>query len=138
LAEALGAKSLWLIGYTATPENPKVSKSAMGCEKQVPWKTLAELSELKKINPVRVIGLEINENSKSIYEDFVNGPTILVVGNERFGLGPKTLACCDEVRHIPMSGFKNSLNVSQALSIAAFEWKRQHLQKDLAAKKQSN
>ena len=45
----------------------------------------------------------------------------LILGNERFGLEESTLALCDQVFKIPQMGVKNSLNVSAAFAIAAYQ-----------------
>ncbi len=125
LGEALGIEALWLGGYTATPDNPKVAKAAMGCESKVPWTSLPE-GPLSLAQPYRLIALEVHPKAISILEPFDKVPTVLIAGNERFGIGPQLLSQCYEIRTIPMAGWKNSLNVTQALSIAAFEWKRQY------------
>ncbi|MCL1910378.1 MAG: hypothetical protein FWG05_05530, partial [Kiritimatiellaeota bacterium] len=47
-------------------------------------------------------------------------PSAVVIGNERFGLDPETVALCDGAIAIRGAGTKNSLNVVCALSIALF------------------
>ena len=56
----------------------------------------------------------------------------LVVGNERFGIGPDVLEQCTQVVHIPCIGVKNSLNVSVAFATCAFEILRQWKWKGVA------
>ena len=50
----------------------------------------------------------------------------LILGNEEYGLSDEWLEACDHIVTIPMYGFKNSLNVASAYSIAAYEIRRQH------------
>lgn len=127
LAECVGAEELFLLGYTPGPENPRVQRSALGCESVVPWKHLGRVEELlPERNRTKLIALETAPSAISIYDDFPPEPCIFVVGNERFGLSPSIIKSCDEVRSIPMLGAKKSLNVAQALAVAAFEWKRQY------------
>ena len=83
------------------------------------------LQELKAKN-VQIYALETAQEAKSLHSfNFENKATAFVVGNERFGLEASTLALCDGVIAIPTFGIKNSLNVANALSIAAYEWRRQ-------------
>ncbi|MBM3265734.1 MAG: tRNA (guanosine(18)-2'-O)-methyltransferase TrmH [candidate division Zixibacteria bacterium] len=52
-------------------------------------------------------------------------PTAIVVGTELEGLSPETVALCDEMLRIPMSGMVESLNVSVATALILFEAHRQ-------------
>jgi tRNA G18 (ribose-2'-O)-methylase SpoU len=49
------------------------------------------------------------------------GSVALVVGNEVKGLPASVLKLADEVLEIPMRGAKESLNVSVAFGIAAYQ-----------------
>ncbi len=128
LADAVGAEHLFLCGYTPTPENESVKKTALGSEVVVPWSTCRDLptalTTLKNRN-YHVIALETAENSVDFYSGELKSPTAFVVGNERFGLDYPSLPLCDEVRTLPQVGMKNSVNVAVALGAAAFEWQRQ-------------
>jgi tRNA G18 (ribose-2'-O)-methylase SpoU len=70
-----------------------------------------------------VFALESTEASVSLFEttlpDAVK-PLALVVGNEVTGVDPEILALCDKAVHIPMLGYKHSLNVSIAFGIAVY------------------
>jgi tRNA G18 (ribose-2'-O)-methylase SpoU len=50
----------------------------------------------------------------------------LVAGDEGDGVPPKALALCDGAVEIPQYGLVPSLNVASAISIALYEWVRQH------------
>jgi rRNA methylases len=118
-----GITELWLCGYTATPENPHVLKSAMGTEKTIPWRSLdsatVALSELRH-RGYSIHALETASDAISAADFAPRFPAALLIGNERFGLDPETLALCDSVVSINGCGAKNSLNVVSALSIALF------------------
>jgi RNA methyltransferase, TrmH family len=47
-------------------------------------------------------------------------PVALILGNEKVGLDPATLALCDEVVRIPGSGHVQSLNVASAAAILIY------------------
>lgn len=138
-ADGAGAAKIFLTGYTPAPaggnssgKNPiyvsraqkMISKTALGAEKNIPWEKAKNISrllkELKK-ERVRIVALEQNEKSIDYREAKLDSPTALIVGNELKGIDKKILAKCDTVIEIPMRGKKNSLNVSVALGIAAYE-----------------
>lgn len=130
LADCVGAEHIYLVGYTATPlENEALRKTSLGAHEQQTWshhsKMTSVIQSLKE-KSIQIYALETAQESQNLHSfDFANKPTALVVGNERFGLEASTLGLCDGVLSIPTYGIKNSLNVSNALSIAAYEWRRQ-------------
>ncbi len=128
LADCLGVQKIYLCGYTATPAQEALQKTSLGTLGNTEWVHFEHLSEalqdLRQKN-IPVMALETAQNSTSLFEIQFQGPTALLVGNERFGIEPATLAQCEKVIAIPMFGAKNSLNVSNALSMAAYEWRRQ-------------
>ena len=58
--------------------------------------------------------------------DFLR-PTILLAGNETWGLSKTFREICDVMAHIPISGSASSLNVACALSIVLYEINRQRM-----------
>ena len=128
LADCLAAEAIYLCGYTPTPENEALEKTSLGTLANTSWKQFAHLNEalldLQK-KQVQILALETAEKSRDLYSLDLQKPTAFVVGNERFGLEPSTLQLCDAVVKIPTFGLKKSLNVSNALSIASYEWRRQ-------------
>lgn len=127
-AECLGVEKVYLCGYTPTPEQWKVEKTAMGTQENVTWeeggKLLERLEELKD-EGYRIIALETAASATDLYDTFEPEPTVFVFGNERFGLDPEILKVIDEVRIVPLRGMKNSLNVGVTAAVAGFEWMRQ-------------
>lgn len=129
MAETLRADALHICGYTPGPESAGVQKTAMGTENLTPsrrWeRTETALSFLRE-GGTPILALETSPSALSLYAGPLPAKCAFVVGNERFGLDFHTLRLCDEIRQIPLVGTKNSLNVASALSIACFEWHRQH------------
>lgn len=137
-ADGAGVKKIFLCGYTPQPKNfqyqgtsskyygeDKISKTALGAEKWVPWEYQSQTWRLiKKLRAdgLQTIALEQTKNSKNIFEYKAvdNKPLALVVGNEVRGLSPKILKYCDKKISIPMYGKKESLNVSVAAGIALY------------------
>ncbi|MBX2993376.1 MAG: TrmH family RNA methyltransferase [Bdellovibrionaceae bacterium] len=131
IAETLAASQIHLVGYTAGPESDGVQKTAMGTDELVPSERFESIDHSLAVlreQGYRLIALETAPASLSLYEGRLESKVAFVLGNERFGLDHHVLRLCDEVRHIPLMGQKNSLNVANALSAAAFEWHRQQLE----------
>lgn len=127
-AECFGVKNVILCGYTATPENEKVRKTAMGTTDFVEWLHFQNTKEaihfLKKKN-VTVFALETTLNAKNISKVVFSKPTALLLGNEALGISGDILKLADEIISISLSGWKNSLNVGVTAAIACYEVFRQ-------------
>lgn len=125
-ADGAGIGRIHLCGITATPDHPKLAKTALGAEGVVPWQYHSngvDAVEALKENARHLWALESGRGSQSLFnaEPAPNGaPIVLVVGNERAGVDPGILELCDCLVHIPMQGMKASLNVATAFGIAAY------------------
>jgi tRNA G18 (ribose-2'-O)-methylase SpoU len=127
-ADAFGVSKIYLTGYTGTPANElhrlRMAKSALGAETWVPWKY--EKSPVKLIKKLRsdglkIIALEKTKDAISIKKFKPKFPLALVLGEEVRGVSKPMLKLCDCVIQIPMHGKKESLNVSVAFGVAAYE-----------------
>jgi 23S rRNA (guanosine2251-2'-O)-methyltransferase len=125
-ADAAGLSHLYLCGMTATPKHPKVSKTALGAEKRVPWSShnnSVDVAADLKTQGRQLTAIEGGDQSQwlqefSRLED--KRHVTLIVGNELSGIDPELLEMCDQVLAIPMLGGKTSLNVTVAFGIAAY------------------
>jgi tRNA G18 (ribose-2'-O)-methylase SpoU len=125
-AECFGCEQVICSGYTATPEHPKVARSAMGTE-QGRWMAHASIHELLdglKADRISIIALETGDHP-SLFEVDLSFPCAWILGNERFGIGADVLEKVDHIVYIPMVGKKKSMNVVSAFAIAACETRRQ-------------
>lgn len=125
-ADGAGLRHLYLCGMTATPQHPRLAKTALGAERAVSWtRHLNALDAARhlKAQGARLWALESGPHSESLF-DVAPGrqstPLVLIVGNERAGVDPQLLAICDLLLHIPMAGVKESLNVAIAFGVAAY------------------
>src|SRR3990167_3518186 len=106
LADAVGVKKIYLCGQTETPPNSRISKSAVGTDKWVPWEYSASaeaaISNIKnKISKIKVIAIE--QSPKAVDYRKVNyqlpetnnqpssraqaeGALVFVVGHETSGV----------------------------------------------------
>lgn len=71
------------------------------------------------------VALETAPQSQNIYRYNMPAKMALFVGNEQAGLPQYLVDACDACLHIPLMGHVKSMNVSQAATVAAFEWYRQ-------------
>ncbi len=113
-SEALGVTKIHICGYTATPENSKTAKSALGADSWVDWQYWEDthecMAELKK-EGLKIYAFETAENSQALEEIGPQYPCALLLGNERYGLSEGTLSLVHHLVKIPLKGRKNSLNV---------------------------
>ncbi len=130
IADCAGISHIYLGGYTPAPidrfgrSRKDFSKISLGSEKTVPFsqgKTTDLMISLKN-QGYCLVALEQSKDSID-YKDFklsLSHPTVLLIGNEPFGIPQETLDICDEVIEIPQRGEKESLNVAIATGIAVF------------------
>jgi tRNA G18 (ribose-2'-O)-methylase SpoU len=122
-ADALGVAKIYLCGISGKPPHHKITKTALGAEKTVPFEyynqTWRLIEKLKK-DKVYIVALE--QHKKSIlYTKFKpKFPIALIIGNEVKGISQKTLKKADRIINLPMYGKKESLNVSVAFGVAGY------------------
>jgi tRNA G18 (ribose-2'-O)-methylase SpoU len=117
------------LGYTPRPvdrfgrTDKALAKTALGAEHSVPWAYVRDPAKLitsLKADGWRIVGVEQDERSTD-YRTLKRGKKIaLMFGNEVRGLSPHLRSLCDELIEIPMSGTKESLNVSVCAGITLF------------------
>lgn len=72
-----------------------------------------------------MIAVELTSRSIDLFKTTLPEECTLVVGNEEHGIPAAVLELCQQAVHIPMFGVNGSINVTHALAIARFEWRRQ-------------
>ena len=139
-ANGAGVEKIFLCGYTPRPENfqnyesgimnqgkEKISKTALGAEKMVPWEYHSQTWRLlKKLGKegIKIVALEQDPKAIDYRKFSVKGgqkSLALILGNEVGGLSREILKYADEIMEIPMRGKKESLNVSVAAGIALYK-----------------
>ena len=123
-ADAFGIKELWLSGYTPVPPRPEITKTAIGAEEHVPWRSFSDEKEpiqWLKENDYTLFGLEQTEKSIMLNDLTTETDKIcLVLGNEVTGIDESILPMLDIAVEIPQFGSKHSLNVSVAAGVALY------------------
>jgi tRNA G18 (ribose-2'-O)-methylase SpoU len=125
-ADGAGVRRVHLCGVSATPDNPKVAKTALGAERSLPWQyspDAVSLAGALKAAGMRLWALEGGAQAVSLFDlraELAGPPLVLAVGNEVTGVDPGVLALCDRIVSLPMGGIKGSLNVAVAFGIAVY------------------
>ena len=121
-ADVFAIEKIFLTGYTGTPPQKEIAKTALGSENRVLWEKreniLSLISELKN-GGWQVVGLETGEKTVSI-TTLNHRRLVLILGNEVTGIELEVREKLDVLEEIPMPGVKKSLNVSVAAGIAMF------------------
>jgi 23S rRNA (guanosine2251-2'-O)-methyltransferase len=134
-AEACGVAKIFLVGPTGiiiptnfhdkrkAVLNPKLTKTALGTERQVSWQHFWTTQEAIKTLPVgtQVIALEQTKTAIQFNHYRYRLPLALIIGNEVKGVSQTTLTLCDAVVQIPMLGKHNSLNVSITAAVCLYQ-----------------
>jgi tRNA G18 (ribose-2'-O)-methylase SpoU len=123
ICDAAGFNSV-IIGKSPGKEHPGVQKTAMGAHEWVSQEKTDDLAltitEKKKAG-FHITGIETMQNALPFYDMSWRKNTIIVFGNEEYGISAHVMETCDDFVHIPMFGRKNSINVANAVSIICFD-----------------
>jgi len=126
LADAAGSRKVVFIN-SADPSLARIRRTARNCDVLVKWELWSPDKLLEQAGSLQpLIALELTSSSTSIFTKALPNPCILMIGSERYGIPSPLLSKCQQAIHIPMYGVNGSMNVTHALAIALFEWRRQH------------
>ena len=101
-----------------------MQKVSLGAEDSVDWeqaKNAWQTIEKLRKQGFQIVALELTKGSVDVNIFKSKKKIALIVGNEVDGVSPALLKRSDAIVHIPMKGIKESLNVSVAFGIAAYE-----------------
>jgi tRNA G18 (ribose-2'-O)-methylase SpoU len=135
--DGLGVEKLYLTGYTPYPKqfhdsrlphladkiDHQISKTALGAEKAIIWKQNDDaMSIIKQLKNDGYLIAAIEQTADSqILSKFKPPPKLaLIVGREVEGIEPEILKAANITLEIPMSGAKESFNVTIAAAIALY------------------
>ena len=131
-ADAAGVSKIYLCGITPKPidefcrPREQLTKVSLGAEKYVEWehcKSAARLIDELRADKYEIFAVEQSKKSIPYYKvksKNKNAKIALILGSEIKGLPSSILKHADEILEIPMKGKKESLNVSVAFGIIAF------------------
>jgi len=122
-ADALGVTKVFLTGICGRPPHPKISKTALGAEKNVAWEyhwQIWRIIDTLKKDKVKIVSLEQTKDSVLYTQFKPKFPLALIIGNEVKGVSKSALDRSDSVIHLPMLGKKESLNVAVAFGAVGY------------------
>jgi tRNA G18 (ribose-2'-O)-methylase SpoU len=125
-SDALLIEKIYLCGYTATPPNKDIHKTALDAENTVEWKyfekTEDAVDELKS-NGYKVFAVEQVENSIMLnsFKPELNEKIALIFGNEVKGVDQNVINNCHGVIEIPQYGTKHSFNIAVSAGIVLWD-----------------
>lgn len=129
-ADAAGVDAVVTTKDKSAGLTPVVRRVAVGAAEVVPFVQVTNLArtlqQLQEQN-IWLIGTELDDKAKSLYETDLSGSIAIVMGAEGGGMRRLTRETCDQLAYIPMQGDVQSLNVSVATGICLFEAVRQRL-----------
>jgi TrmH family RNA methyltransferase len=130
--DALGAHGLIVTGHAVDLYDPETISASTGSLFALPVVRLPSHKELipwiagvrATLGALQVVGTSEKADVGLAAHDF-RPPTLLVAGNETWGMSAGYTALCDTLVRIPMVGSASSLNVAVATAIALYEIDRQ-------------
>jgi 23S rRNA (guanosine2251-2'-O)-methyltransferase len=133
VADAAGIHGVVIQSHRSVTLSPEVSKVSAGASEYVPVSMIPNIKhaihEMKE-RGITMVGADAGAKD-SLWDVDLTAPLALVVGSEGKGLRRTICALCDILISIPMHGRINSLNVSVATGVLAFEIIRQRYQNNL-------
>jgi len=126
LAHNVGAKKMLFVNEKINFRESKIKKIAGFSFNQMDWEFISQEDFFKFLeSDFELVVLETCEGSENIFDTNLPDKTIILAGSESRGLPANIIEKSDIQIHIPMPGSCKSMNISHALSVAAFEWYRQ-------------
>ena len=128
LADAMGSKRVVLVDDEGIDINSKkISRIARGTDKHIEIQSILKQNFLDTCGSLQpMIALELTTRAENLLETDLPEKCSLVIGSERHGISAEILDKCQRAVFIPMYGINGSMNVTHALAIALYEWRKQH------------
>jgi len=137
ICDAVGVNKLYLTGYTPYPKiekdkrlnfeikktEKKIKKSGLEGFSNIPFEyfenILLLIKTLKRKN-YKIVALEQESTSQSVYKFNLQKNTAIIIGNEVTGIEKQVLNLCNATVEIPMYGNGKSLNVAVSLAVCLY------------------
>lgn len=104
----------------------KIKKTAGFSFDQQKWRFIDEKEFVEYVLPgFPLTVLETCDGATDLFETHLPARTVLLAGSESHGLPEHIISKSESRVFIPMPGGCKSMNISNALSVASFEWLRQ-------------
>lgn len=124
--DAAGCKQVVLVDCDYDAQSKKITRIARSSDQHLHIEALSKREFIERITEwPPLIAIEITTASRDLYASALPEQCGLLVGSERHGIDGELLSLCAAAVHIPMYGINGSMNVSHALTLALYEWRRQ-------------
>ena len=104
-ADAVCIETLYLSGYTGSPPNKEITKTALGAETTVAWEhtpdPAATLQTLRE-RGYELVAVETTESAVDLFKWQPSFPVCLLFGNEVEGISPALLDLCETHVQVPI------------------------------------
>lgn len=126
LADAVGAKKVYLCAGTETPPNSRIKKASVSTWQWIDWEyqptALTAVEQLRsKVPDISIVSVELDPRSISYDTVEYSLPIALIVGHESHGVSKEALDASDMIVSLPQLGINTSLNVMVSLGIALYQ-----------------
>lgn len=127
-ADGAGVEKIILIGYTPQPIDrfgrvqTEIKKTSLGASEFIPWEYFASATEViaSLDTETQLVVVEQTKDSIPYTVADYTAKAALVFGNEVEGVSQELIEAANVVVELPMSGQKESLNVSTTAGIVLF------------------
>ena len=128
-ADAFGAAGVLTTGHAADFYDPQCLRASIGTLFARPFAALESMQDAfdwMNSLPARLNVVGTSAHGTCLLDEVdLTGPTLLLIGNETFGLSKGWKERCDVLAKIPIQGSASSLNAGCAASICLYEIDRQ-------------
>jgi 23S rRNA (guanosine2251-2'-O)-methyltransferase len=125
--DAFTVETLYLCGFTGTPPNKEINKTALGATESVHWKHESHILNLinyLKENGYTICAVEQTQQAIQLHHFTVDATKkyALIFGNEVDGVQQTVIDECDYVIEIAQGGTKHSLNIAVSAGVVLWEF----------------
>lgn len=126
LADAVGAKKVYLCAGTETPPNSRIKKSSVSTWQWIDWSyaptALDAINTLRtEVPSISIVSVELDERAQPYDQVDYKLPVALIVGHESDGVSKEAMDASDMIVQLPQLGINTSLNVMVSLGIVLYQ-----------------
>lgn len=124
VADALGAKELFMSGKCPVPPDPMIGVTSLGAHRRLKWTHVQDheaAALAAKAAGYALVAVELAEGATSYLDFEFPAKTCLVLGNEQKGVYGKSMKHVEACVFIPMFGKGRSINVHVAAAVVGFD-----------------
>lgn len=126
VADALSCKNIILLDSELDLKHKKLSRLARSCEQHLNIIQYSLQQFLQQHHHYQSLcALEITSESNDLFDTNIIDCDGIIIGHEAQGVRQTLLDICTHAIHLPMYGINGSMNVSHALAVFLYEWRRQ-------------